>query len=236
MEFIARTVTHPNSEISRDDALDSLKNHPEFKKGSVVVGLKQTDGQWVATIHEPKVAAPPFLDDEKPDEAPSDPEKPEDPEEPSDLKEELDDSDDGDKKDDKSEKASIDSIMDVVKQIAQAVGVPPPGGDKGDKGPEPMDDPLPPMGPDAPPKAPPMPPPPHGKGPMGTPLGSPSFASVQQPKMASFDIDEPWDGTIKEAKEGIEAQYGQFGYKVKKIREARATDGVRRILARVSVR
>lgn len=237
MEFIARTVTHPNPKLSKEEALKSLKAHPEFVPGTVIVSVDNKKNHWVANLHEPKTATPPPFLSEESDGAPTDEVKPEDPmkEEPSELKDELE----GEPKDDeKSEKIEIGEVMDLVKQIAKAVGVAPEG-----EGKEPMDDPLPPMdgpGPppmDGPPKGPAAPKETiHRKAPMGvTPIGSPSFASAK-PKMASFDVDEPWNGTIREAKDAIEAQYGEHGYKVKKIREAKDSDGARRILARVSVR
>ncbi len=242
MEFTARTVTHPNPRIEKVAALKSLKQHPEFKPGTIVVSMEQKNSHWVATLHEPKLAGPPpFLDDEaKTEGAPSDDVKPED--SMDDMPEPDEPKEDGeDKKDDKkSEKPSLEGVMDLIKQIAQAVGVPVDGGDKPDLGDmkEPMDDPMPPM-PDTPPAPPKGGPEPkemiHRKAPVGvTPIGSPSFASAK-PKVASFDVEEPWNGTIREAKDAIEGQYGDHGYKVKKIRED-VVDGQRVVRARVSVR
>lgn len=56
MEYIARTVTNPNTKISRDEAESQLRAHPQFKVGTVIVNLDQRRSGWVAQIHEPKVA------------------------------------------------------------------------------------------------------------------------------------------------------------------------------------
>ncbi len=255
MEFIARTVTHPNPRLDKTAAIESLKKHPRFKQGTIVVKLEQKEGHWVATLHEPKgkvAGPPPFLDDPvKAESAPTDEVKP-DAMEDEGASEEApkDDSGDEKKKDDGDKKPSIESVMDLVKQIAEKVGVPVDGGD-GDKPSlddmpgEPMDDPLPPV--DGPPMPPPGPPKGgpagpketiHRKAPLGvTPVGSPSFASTKtaSPKVASFDVEEPWTGTIKQAMDAIHEQYGSHGYKVKNIVED-TVDGVRVIRARVSVR
>lgn len=246
MEFTARTVTHPNPRLDKAAAVESLKKHRQFKKGTVIVALEQKEGRWVATLHEPKgkvAGPPPFLDDPaKAESAPTDEVKLDDPmaEEGSGPEEPKSDSDEKDKGE---EKPSIESVMDLVKQIAEKVGVP-AGGDKPslDDMHEPMDDPLPPMdGPPAPPPGPPKGGPKdtlHRKAPMGvTPVGSPAFASTKtaSPKVASFEVEEPWTGTIKQAMDAIHEQYGGHGYKVKKIVED-TVGGIRVIRARVSVR
>lgn len=234
MEFIARTVTHPNPKLSRKAAVDSLTKHPEFKPGTIVIGMKQEKGHWVASLHEPKLAGPPpFLDDAaKLEDSPMDEPKPD----LDDMAEEpSEDKADGDK-------ATLEDLTKLVREIAEAVGVHPEGEKPGD-GKEPMDDPLPPMdGPPGPPPGAPKGGPAgpketiHRKAPMGvTPVGSPAFASAK-PKVASFEVEEPWGGSIKEAKDAIESQYGEHGYKVKKIAEAQREDGTRVIRARVSVR
>lgn len=246
MEFTARTVTHPNPRLDKAAAVESLKKHRQFKKGTVIVALEQKKGHWVATLHEPKgrvAGPPPFLDDPaKAESAPTDEVKLDDPmEEEIPGEEELKDDSGDEEKDKGDEKPSIESVMDLVKQIAEKVGVPVDGGDKPkpslDDMPEPMDDPLPPM--DGPPAPPPGPPKggPKPKGPMVTPIGSPAFASTKtaSPKVASFEVEEPWTGTIKQAMDAIHEQYGGHGYKVKKIVED-SVDGVRVIRARVSVR
>jgi hypothetical protein len=250
MEFTARTVTHPDGSIEKEAALTQLKAHPQFKPGTVIINFEKRAGRWVAQLHEPKVAAPnPFGESDGPPSS-DDSSAPSEPKEDA-PKEESD----GDSKEDKSEskdteKVDLHSIMDLVQQIAAAVGVPAPG-PEGDS----PHDPLAPEG-----DGPPLPPeggvPPHDetspvpgdpntkqiihrKAPPGaTPVGSPAFASTKQasPKVASFDVEEPFDGSVREAKEEIESLYGPYGYKVKKIREAKTEDGKRVIQARVSVR
>lgn len=243
MEFIARTVTHPNPKLDKKSAYESLTKHPEFKPGTIIIGMGQENGHWVARLHEPKLAGPPpFLDDAAKEEgAPMDEPKPD-----------LDDMDAADeeapKDEDKNdgEKATLEDLTKLVREIAEHMGISPDGGKDGEGPEEPMDDPLPPV--DGPPEAPPGPPKSgpagskemiHRKAPVGvTPVGSPAFASTKtaKPKVASFEVEEPWAGTIKEAREAIEAQYGEHGYKVKKIAEALREDGTRVIRARVSVR
>lgn len=253
MEFIARTVTHPNPRLTKEAAIESLKKHPEFKQGTVIVKLEQKDGHWTASLHEPKTAGPPpFLDDEANSEsAPTDEVKPDEPMDEAPSEDAPSDSDGDDKKDKSDKKPSIESVMELVEQIAKAVGVP-TGGEGGPEGPEgmgkePMDDPLPPPGMDGPPGPPPGAPKPglggpketiHRKAPLGvTPIGAPAYAStkVAAPKVASFEVEEPWDGTVKEAMDAINAQYGPHGYQVRKIKEAEV-NGTRVIRARVSVR
>jgi hypothetical protein len=195
--------------------------------------MTQKDNHWVARLHEPKAktagpGGPPLPpDDIDSESAPTDDIMPDE-----DLDALLDEgSEDGEE--DKGNDKAIADLTKLVEQIAEAVGVP-IDGEKGEDGPidEPMDDPLPPMDEPMPPKGgPPMAPS------KPTPVGSPAFASTKTaaPKVASFEVEEPWSGTIREAKDAIEAQYGEFGYKVKKITEARK-DGQRCIRARVSVR
>ena len=257
MQFVSRKVTHPNGQIDRNLALQQLESHPQFKKGSVIVSMKQEKGKWVATIHEPvtqtKEAAPPPFAPPSEDGPPSDDSAPSESKDDAPKKEEGE-SEDKPKKEEGGEKASLDSVMHLLTDIAKAVGV--PVGGPGPEGPGP-EGPLGPGGPDSPPLPPeggaphdetsPVPGEPntkqiiHRKAPPGaTPVGAPAFASVQEktaaPKVASFEVEEPFDGTIKEAMTEIESVYGPYGYKVKKIREARNEQGQRVIRARVSVR
>lgn len=247
MEFTARTVTHPNPKVSKADAEAQLRSHPEFKPGTIIVAMGQKGGQWVASLHEPKLAGdpPPFA--EPSDSAPTDEAKPPSDEDPLDeaLKDEesKDESSDEPKEDEsKSEKVELSEINDLVHQIADAVGVHPDASK--DEPSDPASGPHP-AGPDLPPG--PAGPPPsdpstksiiHRKNPPGAvPIGSPAFASTQ-PKVASFELSEevPEDFTIAAAKQEIEGLYGQYGYKVKRIAADQTPDGKRVIRAKVSVR
>lgn len=260
MEFIARTVEHPNGRISKEIAEGQLKRHPQFVPGTLIVGMEHRAGKWVATLHEPKVASPPPF-------ATDDADSPAGDSEPKDDAPKSDDSDkdkktDSDNKDDDTgEKISIEKVFDLVKQVAQAVGVAPDGPSSpdgseglGDElgGPEGLDGPPPPPhgGPEGGPphdETSAVPGSPdtkqiiHRKAPPGAvPVGAPAFASTRQaaPKVATFDVEEVVanDMPLHVAKDEIESMYSPHGYRVRNIAEGRDEQGRRTIRARVSVR
>lgn len=256
MEFIARTAIHPNGRLAQETAEAQLKRHPNFKPGTKIVDMTQDKGRWVAELHEPKVAAPPFATDDT-DSPVSDTDT--SPKPSGDSEDKSEKKKDNDNKDNETgEKISIEKVFDLVQQIATAVGVAPtpdalPGGpdDLGLEGPPPADGPHgPPHSDGSLPQSPhdetsSVPGSPdtkqiiHRKAPPGaTPVGAPAFASVSQPKVASFDVAEvvPNDMPISEIKQEILAQYGQYGYQIKNMGETRDAEGNRVVAAKLSVR
>lgn len=55
MEYITRNLTSPPG-LSQEDALLSLQNHPSFKDGTKITGIRRRANVWVADILEPKTA------------------------------------------------------------------------------------------------------------------------------------------------------------------------------------
>lgn len=158
-----RTVTHPNGDLKREEALTQLYAHPQYPKNARVVDIEKTASGWEAKLEIQAGPFPPGSDDS---EAPP---KPASPDSESDAAPTPDDdsapSEDGPPKDEKpgedGEKPKKPSVEDqllelgtLVHQIAEAVGVTPHGGEEG-----------PPVGPDGPLG-------PHG-GPPGAPHGAP---------------------------------------------------------------
>jgi hypothetical protein len=256
MEFIARTVVHPNGRLAKQAAEDQLKQHPQFVPGTVIVAMNQDKGTWVAELHEPKTAAPnPFASDDA--ESPVDSPEPSSDSAPSDEgddkpKDDEKGEDKGDDKKDKGKGGIEQQLLDLVQQIATAVGVAPtpdllPDGaeDLGPEGPPPSAGPHP-HGPEGGPphdETTSVPGSPdtkqiiHRKAPPGAvPVGAPAFASTKQaaPKVATFDVEEPTDMPLHVAKQEIESIYGPHGYAVVKMAEGQDESGRRTVRARVS--
>lgn len=164
--------------------------------------------------------------------------------------------------DKKSLEDTVLDLTDLVHAIADKLGVGAPGDDNAVPGEDgPLGDLLPP--PEAPPGPPTKPPGvagpagPHGPGkkpsvpPLGvTPVGSPAFASTQASsdqvpadhpwkdligKVATINVSEPTDMTLKEANVELKALAEPYGYKVRRMREDQE-DGKRVIRALVSRR
>jgi hypothetical protein len=244
MEFTIKKVPGPKvASVKQEDALEQLQNHPQFPKGAQLRSIKDYNGQWVAELKVPKVAAPPaFLDDEPPaaeDDTPFDEPKDESKDDESDDKSDDDKGDKGDKGD----KVTLDSIMDLVKQIAATVGV--PTDDSTDDLADELDDlvlddlpeldglPEPPKDTSTPPSK--LEP---------TPIGAPAFASTSVPadhpwkdvigKVATFTVNETTDATIVEAKRSLDELGQPFGYKAKQMVESQDDDGNRVLRALIS--
>lgn len=203
MKYVKRTVRSQPG-LSQEQALLALQSQPEFTPGTRIASIRRKENYWVASILQPKVAAPPpaFADDGESDgppvdDAPSD-EAPDDeaPTDEPDGDEGLDidgppSDDEGKPKDKKGEKGDKEGeILSLLHTIIDALGL--DAGPEGMGGPDalgpdaggPAAPPAPHHGPGAggPPKGPgagpgrPMKP---GEAPPGaTPVGAPAFASV----------------------------------------------------------
>lgn len=213
------------SEISKEAALDLLKNDPRSPKGAEVA-IIESEGHWLAAIAQPpvtKFADNPFdKKDDSSEEAPKDdsPESvpdqgPEDAAGPDGPPSDGGEGSDGPPKHDEEkggehgDKAMLHELLGIVTQMAQALGIAPPGG-----GPE--ESPIP--GEDAAPPLPGGPPgagaPPHGHGgpPPGGPEGPdqtvqheralkpgeapPGTTPIGAPAFASVADDHPWKDQI----------------------------------------
>lgn len=185
------------SKVSKEEATAKLLAHPLFPKEANYT-LDELEGRWIAAI-APKESGPPdaFLDGGGAGDTPSGPPAPEEapkgPEEPSDEAP----SEEGDKpkkeKGKETEKGELGEIKELLTTLLTALGLSPEG---------PGDSPVP--GLDGPPPPPPGPPTgpagpagdskthtvheralKPGEAPPGTtPIGSPSFASLEK--------DHPW--------------------------------------------
>lgn len=267
-----RTATHPNGDLPQEEALRQLYAHPQFPKGARVVAVEKTASGWEAKFELPKTAEfpPPKGDNDDGDEPPkpaspdsdSDDAAPskDDDSKPSDSEDSpLGDELDGEKPKPPSIEEAVASLTALVTQIAEAVGVSPHGGHEGPPaGPE---GPLGPHGGPKPPAGPPPgaggPPPPGGAGgkaparpplrpgmapPGTTPVGAPSFASLNadENKLASevadFVVSTATDEPLPECEKQITAKWGEAGFKVKRMVEAKDEEGNRVVRARISRR
>lgn len=200
MKFRTRTVRCSATGLSQEQALESLYDHPNFDPSTMrITSIRQTGDVWVAKL---KVAEfPPKDDGGNPfdgDEGPE-PKEDDDGDEDGDTKPApfADGDDEGGDKPKKKEKGGADlhEILHLLHEITKAMGI---GGDEG--GIPGADDGMGgPMGADVPPPMPPggdmggPPGGPHdlpGKNkpvklepgdvlPQQTPIGAPSFSSVQ---------------------------------------------------------
>jgi hypothetical protein len=208
MDIEVRIIRGPRTaSVTKEEAQAQLVQHPQFPKGASVE-LDAVNGQWVAAIATPKIekesAPPPFAppsDDEASgppsDEAPSD-------DAPSDDGPPKDEGEDKPKSEEKGKggvEHQVVQILDMLNKITEALGLTDPSSMiPGDE-----------AGPTGPPGGPPIPPVPGdapggdgkthtvheralkpGEAPPGTtPVGAPSFASVQVPE------DHPWTSQLR---------------------------------------
>lgn len=231
MDRISRVIeSRPG--LSKDEALKSLQEHPDFKLGTIIESINPRGNVWVAKLSEPKVAAefPPVDDDDDSDDSDSD--SPEDvvedaveevKDEKPEPKEESDD-------DEKSEKADIKEVLDLIHAIADKLGVD-PSPDLGiDE--EPLGDlppgPPPPPAPKGPDKGPAPVRPQKDIPPKAAPLTG--FAALAaERKIPSFEVATRADISVKEAKADLDKTFP--GYKVKQIRHDKAANVHRAKLA-----
>ena len=277
------TATHPNAKLSQEEALRQLYAHPQFPKGGRVVAVEKTASGWVAKFETKTAEFPPPKGDNDDAEAPPKPAGPDsddddaapskdDDSKPSDSEDSpLGDELEGEEPKKPSVEEAVAQLTSLVTQIAEAVGVSPHGGHEGPPaGPEgplgPHGGPHPPAGPPAggppagPPgagggKAPARPPLRPGMAPPGTtPVGAPSFASVNDglPKEAHLTEDEAKiassaadfvvsaavekDDTIADCQRAVEAKWGPHGFTVKRMVEGTDDEGNRVVRARISRR
>lgn len=197
------------TEVTRDQALAAVKNHPYFPKTAAAiesVTLDEVEGRWVVAFVKdsggPPFGAPADSDDEAPgpkSEGPDDTSDGSDGPPSPDPMDGPPKDEDGPPKKEKGEdkggdKALLHHIMDTLTQITMALGLPDAGGASMAPGAE--DTPMPPGPADA---GPPAPGDPHGGDthviherslkpgeapPGGTPIGAPAFSSV--------DPNHPW--------------------------------------------
>lgn len=208
-----RTVTHPNGDLSQEEALKQLYDHPQYPKGARVAAIDKTANGWEAKLEILKQAEVPFppKGDNDDSEAPPKPAGPDTDDEPKDEGDTPDDNGVPGEEDEgkpgegeEGKKPSVeDQLLDlstIVHQIAEAVGVSPHGGEEGPPhGPEgplgPHAGPpgVPPGGPPAGPGGPPAPAA-GGKPPVRPPMrpgmAPPGTTPVGAPSFASLSADE----------------------------------------------
>ena len=242
MLYQKRTVNAPAKGRTREAAIQSIKESPQFPDGTEILDIKRRGDKWIATLLEPHTAEfPPPSDDEE-----SGPPTDEGP-----PKAEKSESGDGDS-DSKGPSGEMAMMMDLMMAIADKLGVVPgPAAPGAEDSPVPGEAPPPPPGPPAPAGGPPG----AGGGPPGhqeivhktklkpgdtppgvTPIGAPAFASVSNDlsRMASFDAFDDTPGkSIKQAKDELEAIYGPHGFKVRQIKRV---EGGTRLAAKLSRR
>ena len=246
----------PTARISKAQAEEALRKHPAFPKNASYT-IDELEGRWIAAISSVKQAAPPAFaeggdepagppsDEAAPDGPPADDGAGADSAEGEDKPSKEEGEEKGDKEP-KGEAGELKQVLHMLTTLMDALGLSPQG---------PEDSPVP--GPDAP-VAPPGPGPEGlepgvgadnkthtvheralkpGEAPPGTtPIGSPSFASVQDHpwadvlgKKRSFTVQEEI-GTqdISTVAHELSALCAGTGYEVKQLREGTA-DGNKRV-------
>ena len=226
MKFNRRTVTS-RSGMSQEEALLGLQSHPKFKEGSVVAGIRRRGERWVISLFEPKPEGEGESEEKDFDmdmDMPKSHEEHEDKPKGLDLGSDGPDDEDKEKSDTDSLKTEIKDLKEMMHKIVDALGISEP---VEHKAPGMVEDKMP-----TPPTSPMQAPKPGnnkkevvlnksmrpGEAPPGTVnVGSPAFASTN--RIASFTASSPDTfGTIKEAKDSLEREFGPHGYSVKQIR------------------
>lgn len=219
MDYIPRFVKSKPG-LSQERALRSLQDHKDFVDGTKIAGIRREGQVWVAKILEPVTAAEDDLpsDDDVEIGPPPSEDKPEPPKpEPSEDEEKVEEG----KEHENKEEGKLNHIEGLLKKIVDALGIDdgedgglpkgPPDDLSMDMGPGPGG---PPGGPaDRLPKKEKLKP---GDVPPGvTPIGAPSFSSVQKQTSTLFASAEgilP----IKQAREELDNLHAP--YKVKEIK------------------
>jgi hypothetical protein len=235
-------ITGPStSSVTKAQAEEKLLANPSFPKNASYK-LEAVEGRWIAAISSvkeagpmdgPPIDGPPPMDGPPPD-APVDTSSDEDPKE---------DSSDGDKGGKKSLEKQVEHLTELLTTVVEALGIGPDspahGDDSPKDGPSPMDGPPPPSPDGGDGKS-------HtvheralkpGEAPPGTtPIGAPSFASVNPDHpwaevvgvKKSFTIEnEIGDQKLSEVREELQGlTEGTDGYKIKQLVES-TVDGKR---------
>lgn len=230
--------------LSQERALISLQEHPDFRPGTKIAGLKREGQRWVATLIEPKTSA----DDED-----GDPEPKNETGEPviPDIAEDVDDEKDSEsdgpdspldkigepKEHIESEEETLGQIKSLLEKVIDALGI--DAGEDGGlpKGPDEIAPPLDAAPP--PPKPAPKPDRPNQKlkpgdvPPGGTPLGAPAFSSIQEmaKHIPSFSASTTEAISIADAKAELESIYAPY-----KVKQAKRSKNDGRLHALLTVR
>lgn len=57
MKYRRKEATHPNPNLTQEQALEALYRNPNFVEGTKILSIKKANGKWKADLMEPRVAA-----------------------------------------------------------------------------------------------------------------------------------------------------------------------------------
>lgn len=222
MKSNIQIITGPfTTKSSREDAENSLKQHPQFPKNASYT-LDAVEGRWIAAFAAPsKKQAAPFGDEPV---TPEGEDGPPDADSDFQVDEVIEDESDLGEDDGESDTDKINHLTELVEKMVDALGLSDEGEGEDAPGDEVLEEP--------PPEAAPPPPGPAGPAPEPTAVGAPAFSNVQVPsnhpwkstigKVRSFNVEEPiGEAKMAQVHKELSKLGSPFGYTVSQLTESK---------------